>query len=76
MSFQTSGFGSALRDGGEGDERLRPAPALFDAALFRRFAGLPRPAVYALCALLLLGGADLPSVKSRRAARAWAWTFG
>eukprot|EP01046_Picozoa_sp_COSAG06_P003427 COSAG06_NODE_134_length_22423_cov_17.315445_8_plen_418_part_00 len=43
-------------DDDSGNEPLRPAPTLFGAALFRRFAQLPRPAVYALAAMALLGG--------------------
>jgi hypothetical protein len=43
-------------DDGNGKDLLRPAPTLFGAALFRRFAQLPRPAVYALAAMIMLGG--------------------
>ena len=43
-------------DDNGGTEPLRPAPTLFGAALFRRFAQLPRPAIYALATMVLLGG--------------------
>eukprot|EP01046_Picozoa_sp_COSAG06_P009516 COSAG06_NODE_498_length_15000_cov_60.875721_7_plen_239_part_00 len=39
-------------DDDSGKEPLRPAPTLFGAALFRRFAQLPRLAVYTLAAMI------------------------
>jgi hypothetical protein len=60
-------------------KELRPAPTLFGAALFRRFAQLPRPAVYALAVMILLGGAFAAdhdaSVFTGDAALDWPWIF-